>query len=373
MATIQRHVSKRTGAVTYSAQVRTKGRRPEFATFPNRKDAKEWGASIEAAIRENRHFPHAAAKRTNFDSLAEDYVATVLPDFDPKGRATREKQLKWWSRQFAGLSLAEITPDRIARARDKLAAEPFTRGKARTDRRTGQPIPPKQYKRTGSTVNRYTACLSAALSFAVKDRGLIERNPVSSISKKKEPRGRTRFLSDEERTGLLDACTRSSWPELQTLVMLAITTGARKGELTNLRWSDVDLKVGRALVRESKNDEQRTLPLAGKALEALRNLKLQNSSRSEYVFAQPSGFPGPYVHFDSHWYAALDRAGIRGDFHFHDLRHTCASYLARQGCSLLEIANVLGHKTLAMVKRYAHLVHDDKARAIEKMITSRGL
>jgi hypothetical protein len=85
MATVQRHVSKLTGAVSYSAQVRTKGRRPEFATFPNRKDAREWAASVESAIRENRHFPHAAAKRTSFDKLAEDYISTILPEFDPKG------------------------------------------------------------------------------------------------------------------------------------------------------------------------------------------------------------------------------------------------------------------------------------------------
>ncbi|MGH8319641.1 MAG: site-specific integrase [Steroidobacteraceae bacterium] len=171
------------------------------------------------------------------------------------------------------------------------------------------------------------------------------------MSRKKEPRGRTRFLSDDERAAL---------------------TGARKGELIGLRWADVELKKGRALVRETKNDEQRTLPLAGKALDALRELKLQNSARSEWVFAQPSGLPGPYEHFDAHWRTALGAAGIN-DFHFHDLRHTTASMLAAQGASLLEIADVLGHKTLAMVKRYSHLVVDNKAKVIEKMVAAKGL
>jgi integrase len=373
MATIQRIVSKRTGESIYRAQVRKKGRSSESANFPSRKEAREWAASIESAIRENRYFPHAAAKRTSFDALAEDYIATVLTEFDAKGKATREHQLKWWSEQFAGLSLADITPDRVSQARDKLAAQAYTKGSARKDRKTGAAIPAKEYKRSGATVNRYVACLSAALSFAVKERQLIDRNPVSNISRKKEPRGRTRFLSDEERSALLDACEKSTWTPLRTLVLLAITTGARKSELTGLLWSDVDLKNGRALLRETKNGEQRVLPVAGKALDSLRELKLQNSARSEYVFPQPSGLPGPYLHFDSHWYAALKAAGISGGFHFHDLRHTCASYLAKQGCSLLEIANVLGHKTLAMVKRYAHLVDDDKARVIEKMIAAKGL
>jgi integrase len=373
MATILRIVSRLTGQVTYRAQVRKKGRSAESANFPSRKEAKEWASSIEAAIRENRYFPHAVAKRTSFDALAEDYIATVLTEFDAKEKETRERQLKWWSEQFSGLSLADITPDRVSLARDKLSTESFTKGKPRKDRKTGELYPPKEYKRSGATVNRYIACLSASFSFAVKERQLLDRNPVSNISRKKEPRGRTRFLSDDERAALLDACTHSAWPPLRTLVLLAITTGARKGELTGLRWSDVELKKGRALIRETKNDEQRVLPLAGKALDALRELKLQNSARSEYLFPQPSGLPGPYVHFDSHWYTALETAGIGGGFHFHDLRHTCASYLANQGCSLLEIANVLGHKTLAMVKRYAHLVDDDKAKVIEKMIAAKGL
>lgn len=375
MASIQRIVSPLTGDIAYRAQVRIKGRPAESATFPNRKEAQAWAGSIEAAIREVRHFPNAVARRTSFDALVEDYTKTVLNEparFDEKERTTRERQLKWWSGQFAGLSLAEVTADRISAARDELAEEEFTRGRAHEDPETGKLVEPKRYKRSGATINRYIAALSHALSFGVKDRRVLDRNPVSDIRRKKELRGRTRFLSDEERTELLKACAKSVWPPLRTLVLVAITTGAMKGELTGLRWADVDLKKGRALVHETKNDEPRTLPLAGQALEALRELRLMDSARSEYVFAQPSGFPGPYVHFDPHWYAALEDAGIIG-FHFHDLRHTTASMLAAQGASLLEIADVLGHKTLAMVKRYSHLVVDHKAKVIERMIAAKGL
>ncbi|HUN26607.1 MAG TPA: hypothetical protein VMU67_09880, partial [Steroidobacteraceae bacterium] len=119
MASIQRVVSPHTGQVAYRVQVRRKGRPPEFASFPNRKEAVAWTESLEAAIREGRHFPHAAAKRTSFDALAKDYIETVLAEFDPKEKATRVRQLEWWSKQFAGLSLAEITADRISKARDK--------------------------------------------------------------------------------------------------------------------------------------------------------------------------------------------------------------------------------------------------------------
>jgi integrase len=382
MASIQRIVSPLTKDVSYRAQVRVKGRASESQTFPNRKEAQTWAASIETVIREGRHFPHAAARRTSFDALAKDYAEIVLLEFDAKEKATRIRQLAWWAKQFDGLTLAEITADRISQARDRLAAETFTRGKPRKNKKTGEMVPPKEYKRTGATTNRFIATLSHACSFAVKERRLLDRNLVSDITRKKEPRGRTRFLSDDERTALLKACANSEWRALQALVLLAITTGARKGELIGLRWADVDLKKGHALVRETKNDQQRTLPLAGKALEALRELKLQNSARSAYVFPQLTvvldpktnepQLDGPYLHFDGHWRAALEAAGIK-DFHFHDLRHTTASMLAAQGCSLLEIADVLGHKTLAMVKRYSHLVVDHKTGVIEKMIAAKGL
>jgi len=371
MASIQRIVSPLTGDISFRAQVRVKGRSSESATFPNRKEAKDWAASIESRIREGKHFPHARARRTGFAEAAQRYKDSVLAGMDASAIKHRTVHLEFWAEQFKGLTLAEITNDRIAEARDALAASTYTRGKARADK-TGAVIPPKVYKRGPATVNRYLATLSHLFRYAVKEWKLVDRNPVADISKKKEPRGRTRFLSDDERAALLDASAKSGWPALRALVLLALTTGARRGELINLRWADVDLKVGRALVRESKNDEQRTLPLAGKALESLRELKLQRSARSEFVFAQPSGLPGPYEHFDMHWQAALAAAGIE-DFHFHDLRHSTASMLAAQGASLLEIADVLGHKTLAMVKRYSHLVVEHKATVIEKLVAAKGL
>jgi integrase len=375
MASIQRIVSPLTKDVSYRAQVRVGSRPSESATFPNKKEALAWAASVETAIREGKHFPHAAARRTSFDALAKDYVDTVLSKFDETQRATRTKQLMWWAERFRGITVAEVTADRITKARDECAAETFTKvrsGKPRTDKKTGEVIPPKQFKRTPATINRYMAALSHAMTFAMKERRLIDRNPVGDIPREKEPRGRTRFLSDAERTALLNACEKSEWAPLSALVLLAITTGARRGELISTKWANVDMRAGRALVQDSKNGEQRTLPLAGKALEALRALKLNDSARSVYVFPNPSGHPGAFEYFDSHWYAALTEAGISG-FHFHDLRHTTASMLAAQGCSLLEIADVLGHKTLAMVKRYSHLVVDHKAKVIERMIAAKGL
>jgi integrase len=373
MASIQTIRSPLTGSISYRAQVRVKGRPAQSETFPNKKEAKNWADGIETAIRENRHHPHLAGGKKSFAEAVKRYKENVISEADDDDQRARKMHLDWFAKQFEGLTLAEITPDRVAEARDALAAERFKRGKDKFDKKTGALISiANEYQRSGATINRYLATLSHMMNIAKKEWRLIDRNPVSDITKKKEGRGRTRFLTDQERDKLLGVCAKSEWQHLHTLVVLAITTGARRGELINLRWDQVDLKAGKAIVTETKNGEARTLPLVGKALEALRSMKLQRSAKSEYVFPNPSGFPGPFEQFDHRWYAALTDAGIEG-FRFHDLRHCCASYLAANGASLLEIADVLGHKTLAMVRRYSHLTQSHKATVIEKMVKAQGL
>jgi len=372
MASIQRLVSPLTGRVSYRVQVRLRGHSPQSGTFRNRKDAERWASSIESGIREGRHFPHALARRTSFAALGERYVRSVLADASPARRSNAGRHIAWWLDRLGNLSLAEITPDHIAQGRDALASQPYTRAKA-SQGKDGATVS-AAYRRSGATVNRYLATLSHMFATAMREWRLIDRNPVADISKKKEARGRARFLRDEERDALLVACAHSTWPALHTLVLLAISTGARRGELIHLQWANVSLNAlsPEATIQCTKNGDPRRLPLVGKALESLRALQTANGGASSFVFTSPSGVDKPYVGFDAHWYAALARAGI-DDFRFRDLRHTCASYLAAQGSSLLEIADVLGHRTMAMVKRYSHLAEGHKAMVIARMVKERGL
>jgi integrase len=389
MASIQRIKSSLTGEISYRVQIRVRGRPSESETFPNKKEALDWAAATETAIRDGRHFPHRRAARTAFDGLVKKYTS-FLEDAELANAEARKQHLAWFAKQFAGLSLGEITPDRVSEARDALAAEKFSRGKPKPDEKTGQMILPPEYKRSGATVNRYLATLSHVFSLAVREWRLVVANPVRDITKKKESRGRVRFLTDEERAALMKACAASSWKPLQLLVQLALSTGARRSELIGLKWSDLNLPppskneepvIGTAIVHDTKNGDSRTLPIVGKALEALRelkkekavrDLKLKAEERSEYLFQQPSGLPGAYENFDGVWYAALKAAGLN-DLRFHDLRHSTASYLAQQGASLLEIADTLGHRTMQMVKRYAHLTQTHKVAALEKLAREKGL
>ena len=373
MASIQRLTSPRTGRVAYRVQIRLKGHPAQSETFRTRKDAERWAGSIESAILEGRHFPQTRSRRISFASLAQRYRDNILADAPRSRKVNTERHIAWWVDRLGSLNLAALTPDCIAEARDALALQPFSRGTIHKDRNGREMVPPT-YKRSGATVNRYLATLSHILATAVMQWRLIDKNPVGDVSKKKEARGRIRFLRDDERDALLAACARSVWQPLHALVLLAISTGARRGELIRLRWIDVtiDEPSPRAIIQHTKNGDPRRLPLVGKALDAIRELSVSNAGNSEFVFPSRLDSTRAYEAFDAHWYTALASAGIV-DFRFHDLRHTCASYLASQGASLLEIADVLGHRTITMVKRYSHLAQGHKVAVIERMTKARGL
>lgn len=198
---------------------------------------------------------------------------------------------------------------------------------------------------------RYLAVFSHAFTVAVKEWGWIESNPVLKATKPTEPRGRVRFLSDNERETLLTACRDSSNPWLHTCVVVALSTGMRRGELMGLTWKDVDLQAGRIVLQETKNGERRVVPLTGPALTLLKDHAKVRRLDTGLLF--PSCRGTAPVELRTSCETALKRAGIE-DFRWHDLRIRPLPSLAMNGASLAEIAEVLGHKTLAMVKRYAH-------------------
>ena len=154
-----------------------------------------------------------------------------------------------------------------------------------------------------------------------------------------------------------------------TIVLLAITTGMRRGEIIGLRWHDIDFKYQRITLRITKNNETRSVPLAGPALTSLKErAKVRPIDSTSFVF--PSrGKKGLTKSFnmDYAWILVRTEADLV-DFRFHDLRHTTASFLAMSGATLREIADILGHKTLAMVQRYSHLTDDHRSATVERMV-----
>ena len=217
---------------------------------------------------------------------------------------------------------------------------------------------------SNATINRYKASISVIFTHACRYYNLKD-NPSRHIPSLPENNERTRFLSEAERTRLFASCRASHWDKLYLIVLLAITTGARKGELTNLRWNDIDFERRTAYVSTTKNGQPKVLPLTDSVI---KELQLFNNNDSGLIFASKVKEEVAYC-FTNPWKKALEDAEIK-DFRFHDLRHSCATYLAQSGASLLEIADVLGHKQISVTKRYAHLCIEHKSSLINRVMGS---
>lgn len=339
MANIEKRISKN-GDVTYRAKIRLRGNPPESATFSRLTDARLWVQKTEAAMREGRHFKTAEAKRHTLAELIDRYILEILPRKANKSKfsTNQAQQLNWWKEHLGAYVLSDITPARIVEARGKLNRSP-------------------------ATANRYMAALSHVFTIAIREWEWMEDSPIRKISKLKEPRGRVRYLSDEERTKLIAAARDIENPTLYTVIVLALSTGARQGELLSLNWKDVDFKRGSLTFHETKNGERRTVPLTGLAHDLLKERYSKREKVTQLVFPSEENTP---VRVDRPFQALLFQTGIK-DFRFHDLRHSAASYLAMNGASLAEIAEVLGHKTLQMVKRYAHLSDAHTSKVVASM------
>jgi integrase len=279
--------------------------------------------------------------------MVDRYIKDVLPS-KPKNSSNTKRNLLWWKSKIGTYSLAEVTPALIAQYRDHLLNSNTCRGT----------------KRSPSTVIRYLAALSHAMTIAMKEWGWIDDTPMRKVTKPTAPRGRVRFLDDDERQRLLDVCKKSKSKHLYAIVVLAISTGMRHGEIVSLRWPQVDLKRGKLTLHETKNGEIRSVPLASHALEQIIALSKVRRNDTELLF--PGQNAQKPIDTRKPWYTALAKANI-DNFRFHDLRHCTASYLAMNGASLTEIAAVLGHKTLSMVKRYSHISDNHTSDVVTRM------
>lgn len=336
------------GKIHYRVQIRLKGFPLTCATFERKTDARLWAQQTEAAMREGRHFKTSEAKRHNLAELIDRYITTVVPT-KPGNASAVTAQLLWWKRQLGHCLLSDLSPSLIANKRDLLLQGLTFRGK----------------QRSPSTVVRYLAALSHALTIACKEWEWLEESPIRKVTKPREPRGRVRFLNDEERHALLKACHESSNPFLYPVVVIALSTGMRQGEIMNIRWEDIDLFKSRLILQNTKNGEKRTIPLRGLAFDLIKELAAQKHLDIGLVFPSKQNLNKP-MDLRFPWEQALKKAKIH-NFRFHDCRHSCASYLLMNGASLAELSEVLGHKTLSMVKRYAHLSEQHSAQIIEKM------
>jgi integrase len=327
MATFRRRGAK------WQAQIRLHGHPAMSRTFTLKNDAEVWARQVEASI-ERRDFSGSlvALKTVTLIQMLERYEATVTPL--KKGEASERYRLRVLrNHPIARHSLDKLTPAMVTIYRD--------------DRlRSVSP----------SSVRRELAILQHCLEVAKNEWGVaLQQNPVSKIKTPAQGKARERRVTVEELERLRTALAKCRNGLLSNIVMFAIHTGMRRGEILSIRWSDINFDASTVHLADTKNGDARTVPLSSLALSALPTT--DNHAADERVFPlSPNAVRLA-------WERLKHRAGIN-DLHFHDLRHEAISRFFELGLSIPEVALISGHRDFKMLFRYTHLRPADVAKKL---------
>lgn len=338
------------GKKVFRVQIRMKGHPILSETFTRKEDAKKWARDKETDIERGLHFPQARAIRVTMNDLLDRYMNEIVPRKAKTNQKTDLQRLRWWKREIGDLFINDVTPERIEEYPEKLSQ------KDAEARHSG--------KISNTTIGKYLLLLSHVFTMAIKWKYLRE-SPMRNVEKPAPNAGRVRYLDTEELTAFLKACRESYCPSLYTAVVLSISTGMRRGELWKLTWDKVDLVQGHVILEDTKNTDNRGVPVTGEALDLLRKLHQQRDRVSRLLFPSRKN---PNLHFDfTKAFRNAIKAAKLSNFSWHDMRHCAASYLVMNGVSLHTVGEILGHRTPQMTKRYAHLSSDYLKGEMEKM------
>lgn len=347
------------GLKRYKVMIRMQGHPQETQTFGEKKMAEAWAQKREGEIRLGMIDPVAASRMRSSKRLVKDMIAEYLEELPrlPNQHNPHNKimHLDWWTKQLGAYSIGSVTVETIRTIRKRLEQGEISASGRRP---------------SNGTVNRYMNSLSACYSWAQGNLTWVPENPVQKLSRLAEPPGRCRYLDpDLELPRVLEAARAIQHPLMETAILAAIATGLRRTNLLHLRWQDYKRDPGRQglCVLRTKNGLGKYAPLRGEALEAIERLYATRRKDSDLIFPGDGfGTRKPFA-LDKPWSQVLVLAGVK-DFHWHDLRHTGASYLAMSGASIPELLDYLNSKTPSMAMRYAHLMEAHSTMVIERMV-----
>ena len=309
------------------------GRRKRDKIGPNKLLAENVLKKRELEIAENKYLDVKKEEKIKFEDFAEVFL-----------KLHSKPNKKSWKADF--YNLHNLMPAFKGRYIYEIRARDIEEYKARRSKKVSP-----------ATVNRDLATLKTMFNKAVAWEKLY-KTPAKNVKFLREPNGRLRYLEKEEIPKLLSNCSERPRP----IVILALNTGMRRGEILGLKWQDIDFKRGIIYLLNTKNGERREVPMNQAVESAL--LKVRKHPDSPYIFCNPDG--KSYHDIRKSFSTALKEAGIT-KFRFHDLRHTFASHLVMAGVDLNTVRELLGHKTLAMTLRYAYLSPDHKKRAVDTL------
>jgi len=237
-----------------------------YKTFTTKQEAKDWAADEESRRSSGLHFPSKLQKLT-LQKLIDQYIDHTLPS-KPKSFKDILRHLNWWKAELGSHSVVVVDTNMIAKQRKKLLDEPTDKNKARST----------------ATVNRYTSALSAVFSYGLKIYLWLRENPCGRLPKLKESPGRNRILTVEECERLLFFCKKSYSPLILPIVLIAITTGMRQGEILNLTWDCVNFDQKLISIKTSKTGHPRTVPLTRVVEKNLLQLHHQRNLNIPFLF-----------------------------------------------------------------------------------------
>ncbi|MDA8153619.1 MAG: site-specific integrase [Acidithiobacillus sp.] len=346
MATIRSREDQDGITIGWQAQIKRKGFPLVVKTFRTKTEATQWATITESEMMRGVFIQRSDAERTTLAEVLSRYVDEVLPG--KRSRQPVQSVAGIVSKHLGRYSLAALSPAVLAKYRD--------------DRlRTGL---------SGQTVLHELSLISRVLNLAMKEWGIaMAANPVLQIKMPEASTSRDRRLVDDEEERLLSACADANNPWLRPVVIFAIETAMRAGEMLEtrelnkktgqrekrtpgLQWADVDLKKRTAHLPKTKNGEARTVPLSSRAVSILEALPRNLDGRV---------FGTIYDTLHQSYVLACKRASI-DDLRFHDLRHEATSRFFEKGFNPMEVSAITGHKTLQMLKRYTHLRAEDLAK-----------
>ncbi len=318
----------------YRLDYRFNGHRYRKKVGPYKALADSAWAKIQTEIAENRFLDVKKTKQVRFEDFADRYLNLHCKVNHRSIAAVGQVEIL--KRHFAGKYLHEITPVMIERFKAERLKE----------------------KVCPATANRALTCLKAIFNKAIKWKEFDGTNPVNDVNFFKEENHKIRFLDKEEIVKLI----QSAPDEIKPLIIIAICTGMRRGELLNLKWQDIDFKQGIIHLLVTKSGKKREVPMNEQARQALMSIRKQPDC--PYVFINRNGDPWRDVR--RRFMAALKAAGIK-DFRFHDLRHTCATQLNIQGTDLITIKEILGHSDIKTTMIYAHTSKKLQVNAVKSL------
>jgi len=291
-----------------------------------------------------------AAEDVTFADFADQFLTLYCK---PNKRSWQQDEfvLENLKAFFKGETLASIGPELVERYKAERKVE--------LSKNSGKTISP-------ATTNRSIALLKTLFSKAV-EWGRIETNPASRVKKLKEAPGRERILTKDEAGRLIAAAS----PDIQAVLIVALGTGMRRGEILALKWTDLDFVRGVITITSSKSGKGRKVPMSGAVAEALGAVP----RRGDYVFWNPE--TRTHVKdIKTGFRAACARAkedpdnekdpGITG-VRFHDCRHTALTWMLQAGADIVTVSKIAGHASIVMTQRYCHASPESQRLAVERL------